>query len=633
MAKDKEKDITDLTKIPEDIMTEEERAAKEGKGNVFIGTLNVALSPAKAITSRARQRYYNKYKGKYRRSKALFYFDMVLLGVIVILFVVLGFLYFYKPSIVNDIEVTHSIMQETVTSGEEVSFVWIYKNNSEMILDDVYWTFNLPTNFEVMDTAPKRTDPLSNILNLGTLPPGGEGRIKLHGRVWGEIGDTQTIWSNLGFVQAENSRAEKKVITTSYTVDDSVLRGGITAPEKVINNQEIDFQLTYENKGEDIVEGVKIHAYWPGGYQYISSDIPLVDNVWHIGDLEPGVSGEINVRGYIASPDEIAKFYFENYLLVNDEDVRQEVLAALVEIVPPQIQISTEVNGEFEPVLSWGERAQVDVYYNNIGDLNIEDLGFALEIDPYYVNTSRLEGLEFRDGRFYITQQAEAISPGESKKVTGIFYLKSSPDFSQFEEVKDILLNIGVDATYRVSGEEQRALYKTSRQSFKINTPFWAQVFARYWASTGDQLGRGPIPPRVGSATKYWIFWNLGDTTNDTENIFVQFKLPANVTHTGLSSVTAGDKISYNPDTRMITWAFKELPSTFSGEGERVAISFEVEVVPTPDQAGGPATLVEWTKMTGNDQFTHDSLGYSTGVITTNLSFDKKAQTVGGNVR
>jgi len=633
MAKEKEKDITDLTKIPEDIMTEEERAAKEGRGNVFIGTLNVALSPAKALTSRARQRYYSKYDGKYRRSKLLFYFDMALLGLIGILLVVLGFLYFYKPSIVKDIEISETIMPEVVTSGEEVSFVWVYKNDSEMILDDVYWTFNPPNNFEVLDTAPKRVDPLNNIIKLGTLPPGGEGRIKLYGRVWGEIGDTQTIWSNLGFVQAENNKSEKKVVTTSYTIGDSVLRGGVVAPEKVINNQEIDFVLTYENKGEDVIEGAEIHAYWPGGYQYISSEIPLIDNVWHVGDIEPGTAGEINVRGYLASPDEVAKFYFENYLKVDGENVRQEVSAALVEIVPPQIQISTEINSEFEPALSWGERAEVDIYYNNIGNLNIEDPGFALEIDPYYVDTSRLEGLEFRDGRFYLTTPGEAISPGETKKVTAAFYLKSSPDFSQFEEVKDILFGMGVDTTYRVGGEEQTALYKTARQTYKINTPFWAQVFGRYWASTGDQLGRGPLPPRVGQPTKYWIFWNLGDTTNDTENIFAQFKLPANVTHTGLSSVTTGDKINYNPETNTITWALKDLPSTLAGEGERVAISFEVEVVPTADQAGGPATLVEWTKMTGNDKFTNESLSYSTGAITTNLSFDERAAALGGNVR
>ena len=97
-------------------------------------------------------------------------------------------------------------MPEEVVSGKDVSFIWIYRNDSEVILEDIYWNFTLPTNFKLESTVPARTDPLKNVINLGTLQPGAEGRIKIYGRVWGTIGDSHTIWSNMSFVQAENKK-------------------------------------------------------------------------------------------------------------------------------------------------------------------------------------------------------------------------------------------------------------------------------------------------------------------------------------------------------------------------------------------------------------------------------------------
>jgi hypothetical protein len=578
------KELQDITKIPEDIMSDEQFRAAKGKGNVFIGTLNVAMRPAQALTSGAKSMFESRYKGKYRRAKILFYVDMALLGLIAILLIVAGFLYFFKPSVADKIAVQSTIVPEEVISGKDVSFLWVYKNESEMILNDVVWSFAMPNNFIVTNTAPVRNDPLKNVINLGTLPPGGEGRVKMHGRVWGAVGDSQTIWANLSFVQAENGKHEQKVITTSYIISDSVLRVSLSAPEKIINNQEIELKIDYENRGVEDLREVEVHAYWPAGFQFLLSDKPLVENVWKLGDLEPGEKGEFGIKGYLASPDE-------------------------------------------------GDTMDVLVSYTNIGQFNLNDLSFALEVDPNYVDTSRMSGLEFNDGKFYFTQEIENVSPGETKQLSATLYLKSNPDFSQFEVPKDITVNTGVESKYRVEGEEQTALYKTGRTSIKMKSPFWAQFFARYWADTGDQLGRGPVPPRVGRETKYWVFWSMGKTTNDLSNIFLQAQLPSNVTYTGLSSVTVGDRINYNPDNHLITWSLNDLDSTMAGTGQTVALSFEVQVVPTPDQVGGAANLVDWMKMSGRDDFTEGEVSYTAGPITTILSADDRAKLLGGIVR
>ncbi|MDD4994912.1 MAG: hypothetical protein PHW53_00325 [Patescibacteria group bacterium] len=625
-----EEKTTDLTNVSEDVMTPQEfkSAADKGRGNIFIGTLNVALQPAKAITSRLRDHYETRYEGKYKRAKILFWVDMALLGLIIALSVFVTLIYFYKPSIADKIHIDTAVMPQEIVSGGEVSVVWVYRNDSESILDEAYWSFRLPNNFQLLDTIPAQTDATKNIVDIGTLPPGGEGRLRLHGRVWGTVGDSQTVWSTLGFTQAENGKNEQKPFTASYTIDDSVFWAELEAPEKLINNQDIDVKIKYKNTGSAALVNAEVHAYWPAGFEYLSSSLPMLENVFRIGDLEAGKEGEITIRGYLACPDSRANFYFETYVTAGEEKARQEILAASAQIVPPQIEAVIRINDTSEPVAGWGEKMDVVVSYKNIGDFALSDVALAVEADAYLINTARIEGMEFRDGRFYFKESAAGLAPGETKKVSGALYLKSNPDFSQLESQKNITMPVAVLASYRVEGEEGAAVYKTGRIDIKMITPFASQAFARYWAETGDQLGRGSMPPKVERPTKYWVFWNLPKTTSDLTNMFLQAKLAPNVTYAGLSSVTAGDSINYNPDTGMITWSLKELSAT-AESGAVIGLSFEVEIVPTADQAGTAASLVDWIKVTAHDEFIGKDLSFATPLITTELAHDTRAAGLG----
>lgn len=611
-------------------MTEQEFGEQKarGKGNIFIGTLNVAMRPAQAITGQVKKTFRTKYAGKYRRARLLFYVDIILLGIIAALLLVVGFLYFYKPSVADKIRVDIKILPDEVVSGRDVSFIWTYKNESEVILDELYWSFNLPNNFEVISTLPPREDPTKNVIKLGVLPPQAEGRVKMQGRVWGAVGDPQTIWSSMGFVQAENQKIEQKAISTSYVVADSVLDVKLTAPERVVNNQEVELKFNYKNTGEEKLDQAKIHVYWPSGFEYSSGDIALQDGVWNLGALEPGDEGELKFRGFLASPENMARFYFETYAQVWGENIRQEVLASVSEILPPQLEIITKVNDSTEPVLGWGDQANVAIEYTNISDYTLEDLTFALDVDPYFINTARLTGLVFKDGKFYFSDKVENLRPGESKTVSTNIYLKTSPDWSSFAEAKNITVSLGSEAKYKIQGEEQEVVFKSRKAIAKMETPFYATIFSRYWTKEGDQLGRGPIPPRVGRSTKYWVFWNLGDTTNKLTNIYLQMKLPANVSYAGLSSVAVGDKINYDPDSRMITWYLKELDPTMIS-GMTVGVSLEVEIIPAPSQAGSSAALIEWVKMSAMDEFTGQEVSYTSGAVTTDLTYDTKAAGLG----
>ncbi|MBU0648645.1 hypothetical protein KJ969_00845 [Patescibacteria group bacterium] len=621
-----------IIKLPEEqVLSEQEfdEQKSKGKGNVFIGTLNVAMRPAQALTGHVSKAYKTRYEGRYKKAKLFFYIDIVLLGVIAALAITVVFLYFYKPSVADKIRVEEVILPSEAVSGQELSFIWTYKNESEVILDEMYWSFNVPENFEILSTAPARSDAEKNVISLGALPPGAGGRIKMYGRVWGTIGDAQTIWSTLGFVQAENRKNEQKAVATSYTISDSVLDASLSAPEKLVNNQEVEIKFNCANAGDQALQGIELHPYWPAGFEYISSDVERSGDIWELGALEPGESLEMEIEGFLSSPEGKASFYFETYVQIEGQDVRQEILGSISEVLPPQLEVTTIINDSATPALAWGGEAKIGVNYTNISDYELEDLSFAIEVDPYLINTARVSGLEYADGKFYIQADVDSLSPGDSGQVLASVYLKSSPDWSYFSEVSEISVPLAVQVSYNIQGEEQEVVYKTGRTSVKMQSQFYIKTFARYWAQEGDQLGRGPIPPRVDRATKYWVFANLGQTTNKLSNIYLQIKLPANVTYAGLSSVTLGDKISYDADNHLVTWFLKNLEPTMVSGGPTVAVSFEVEVVPTAAQVGAPASLVDWVKMSAFDEFVAQDIGYTAGAISTDLTYDSKASGLG----
>ncbi len=84
----------------------------------------------------------------------------------------------------------------------------------------------------------------------------------------------------------------------------------------------------------------------------------------------------------------------------------------------------------------------------------------------------------------------------------------------------------------------RRLLGTATRGVFAGTLPF--DVLARYWSASGDQLGIGPHPPEQGSETRYWVFWKIGSVDTDLRNIRVRTTLAPGVQATGNVSALSG---------------------------------------------------------------------------------------------
>ncbi|MCC7523085.1 hypothetical protein IT407_04810 [Candidatus Uhrbacteria bacterium] len=189
--------------------------------------------------------------------------------------------------------------------------------------------------------------------------------------------------------------------------------------------------------------------------------------------------------------------------------------------------------------------------------------------------------------------------------------------------VGETVVNINLDRA-TLPGEAWYAVFEgaggqTNIELSKISTSFEVSASARYYASTGDQIGIGPIPPRVGEETKYWVQLKIAPTQSDIADIKVMATLGNGVAPTGRSALPSGGGISQSSD--QLVWSIPYLASSENGAEAR----FEVSITPSSSDRGKSMLLIANIDAMGTEVQSGNNLNAASGYVDTFLFGDEKA--------
>jgi hypothetical protein len=140
---------------------------------------------------------------------------------------------------------------------------------------------------------------------------------------------------------------------------------------------------------------------------------------------------------------------------------------------------------------------------------------------------------------------------------------------------------------------------------------------ALYTANNGETLGLGPLPPVATLPTNYWVFFEV-ESLGDTEDFILSAKLADNVNYYGEYSLLAGN-LNYNEDNKQLIWKIDEINED---EG-KYRLGVEAQLIPTENQVGQLADLVQNIVYYANDKLTGEEISGSEENIDTNLKKDK----------
>lgn len=507
------------------------------------------------------------------------------------------------------IHVSSSVAPVEVITGGNSTLTFRYENQSQETLRDVRVNFEFPEHFLLKEISGETATAIgSQEFSLGDIPVDGYGFVHVNGTMFGDVGGEQIFQTTFNYTYGENNKADTKTSQHSFKPTKSTLVLNLELPKNLVSFQEVSGQITYTNTGDVTFPSLSIQPTWPKSFVLLQSLPVLSTGKFNVNGIEPGETGAISFTGRLGTVDD-STFIFDPSFIFGDQSYSQDRLSQIVEILPSPLSISQSVH---EATLTPGGQATIDLTLENISAWPISNIKTSLKFDSSYLSTA--------------TNSApiKTLAPGEKTTVTLELPIKANVARTA-TSTSNINVEIQSTATFdfEIDGQKVSANTTGNTTNTKLTSPIAISAFGRYYAPSGDQLGRGPLPPLVGETTKYWIFWNLSGTTNELSNIQIEADLGPGVTLTGRQSVSVGSAVTQSGNS--VAWSTGSIKPTLPSGSTIIGVAFEVAITPTATMIDSSPQLIGVTRITAHDEFTGATVARSASAVTTYLSNDPLA--------
>ena len=611
------KSTDDLEKIEEDVI---KAAEKSGKKNVIV---NIFTFPGKKLKRRWDVRY--KFNKKHLVMDAVIAAGVLFLIGLNIFWAYGGFHYFTDKL---EVKVAGG---ESARAGEMVTALVSYRNGNDYRLEEAVLSLRLPENFQLKKVGRDDYDYAHNILNLGNLPAGANGEFAVEGVVMGALGDEQALIASLNFYKTgkRGDRLWGKFSAPAqwtYQIADSFLALETSLPEKVVSGSAVTWQIKIKNTSDSLsFEKVIVKPEF-------SSELVGWTEPVALNNLTPGKQEIITMPVKFFTDTDYKNIALNVFWRRDGRDLLQSTWSKQQTVLRPEFRLTHSIVSK---AVNPGENVLLTINYENAGAYTIENAVISLElIGDYWGVPVESAGAKVKGKtltwNFENSPRLALIQPkgkGEIQVTIGTKALVKGSN--------DVILKSVVRATYRV--EKENADFSDSMLETKLNSNLAVDAYPMYFASTGDQLGRGSLPPRVAKETKYWIFARVINDINDVDNVTATVTLPVNVVFTDKANVPVGDPLVYDEATRSLTWKISKAPASPSLGGPagatNIGFAFEVAIIPTAGQKGTYPLLLSAVKVSGTDGVTGEVIEKNLGGVTTKLIYDAKGKLRDGVVK
>jgi hypothetical protein len=586
-----------------------------GKPDSILGrAICLSVHPGKMAVFPFIKWFEKRYKHRYKFARLMFSFDLVLLGVLMGLLTALTFSWISVPTSFEDkVLFEATVAPREIVAGAPSTLIIRYTNNTEEELRDSRLNLSFPDHFLLQELSTDDNVFDNDFIELGLIPVGGTGSVRIRGVMFGDVGGEQTFTSTLNFIHGTDSNIPGyKTDLHTFSPVASTLTIELNLPGKLVAFQDVDGLITYNNTGEIDFPVISIEPEWPEGFDYSSSDVTTSNGAFELPAIAAGEQGEMHFTGYLGDVGEEVTFIFHPSFTFETTRYKQETLTHTAPVVPPQVQVEHSVS---KSSVRPGSTATFTLEYENTGDFTVTDVVIGIESDSPFFSTPVWE-----------SESIPSLTPGQRGQVELNIPLDSFIAQSETDIYEALNLNTRTTASYVLGdGTGQRVIAKGGEVSTPITSPILLESFGRYTTASGDQLGRGPLPPRTGIESKYWVFWHLSGTINEITNLSIEGTLGEGVVFTGRQTSSQNGGVDYNNSTQTVSWSSDNLPTTLSPDSKVVGIAFEVSITPTDSMIGTSPTLLSNITLTGVDSRTGAIISASGPNVTTTLNSDLMA--------
>jgi hypothetical protein len=528
---------------------------------------------------------------------------------------------------VDGVTIAVTTIPTEVVSGDVFTMTIRYTNDNALPLTDARLAIRFPSDIHIHHTEPAGYTRAQQAFPLGTIAPGAGGTATIEGHIIADIGSTERIIVALSYRVGDSTKQETKTIIAPIAVTASALHAALTFPDFVVDGAIAPFTIQYANTGQDTVTRGTIAPTFAAPFRFIDGSLPLVNGVFALPTLGPGVHGTITGRVAVDASGATSGTIVLA-CAIDGTRACAEDLGHHVAVFIPKFTVRPVANGDASAPIMLGSTAVWTLAYENNEESDVVDVRIAFHPPAGIFVTS---GTPFSFSPATHPELA-VVRKGTRGGIPVTVTTKATVDRAQAFGAGDPVMKVPYTLSYRLASRPDREIAVARMDERAVATDLRPDAFARYFTPEGDQLGRGPLPPRVGDTTTYWIFLSLLNTISDADDVVVRAHVPASVEWSGHTSVSLGDPIAFDPATRTLTWRIGRVTRFTGGAFPDVGVAFEVGVTPEAGDVGKPLTLLDQITVRGTDTFTKTVVERTGPVVTTDVAGDPRMRGQGNVV-
>lgn len=591
----------------------EEVIPKEERGTVHSEEYNTPKnwgeSPSFDIPTEAMVKKSNSFFNK---------FLMFSLGFFVLAVGVSAFIFFGGFNMISSSNIDVKIIgSNSASSGEELDLSVDVQNQNRTNLENVVLNVEYPDG---VTQVGELKNPSRTKINIGTMTNGQSVESPLKVLFLGEKGAVKTIMFRVEYTVAGSNAVFSKEKTYDVTINSSPIIMEVSYPKEINSGQEVALNIDLTSNSSTPMQNVLVKVEYPYGFTYTDSSIkPLRNNsLWAIGDLKNGDKKSLVVKGTIVGQNmEDRSFRISAGTQSNnplkDFDTDLAVNQITLGIRKSFFNLSVEnLSAGNAGGVSINQSASVKIGWQNTLPDKILNGNIVVKLTGNVFDKS---GVTVDSGGFYrsldssiswdknTTPDLKEISPGKTGTVG--FSLRPISGNTFLRSVKNPHIDVSVQVSGDSTGLDSANISSSAQQTIKFNSDI--NLTTKSHRNIGGLSNTGPIPPRADIESTYTITWTISNTTNDLKDAVVTTTLPTGVSWKG-EFVPQGEKISFDPDTRVVTWVAGTVSAGSGYMYSPKEVSFKVGVMPSATQVGQTLRLTDLTSLTSTDSYTGDTL-------------------------
>ncbi len=567
--------------------------------------------------------------------------QVVITGIILAVLGVAGFFgYSWYKKFFSEGNTNLTLMLPTeVKSGEVLSIGVMVKNDNRTPLENVKITVEYGSSFvPEVPTGDWVASKERAEIAVGTLAPGETKEAEIMGKLFASKGSVAVIKAVVQYNPQKISGVYEARHEQEVRILSSPLTMRVEAPQQLVTGQALDYELTYKNESNQVLDNIRIKADFPEGFQFTGANPPTNErDIWVLGTFRPGDTGKIVVSGTLDgvwNEKKEVKFSL-GYEAGNGDFVTHNEGIATTQITASPLSVRQVVNEKPNTTANPGDILTYTIEYKNNSDQGIREAIISVKFEnPEFLDWSNLDlprGYFDETSKQLVWKASDIpelrnLAPGQGGTVN--FTIPVIRDFSTQGVVKNkaVVSQATIDSPDISGNLSQNKLIGSNKLSVTLGTLVGVEVFG-YYNDDSSIDNTGPIPPEVGETTTYTLRFRVSNPANEISDGRLVVTLPTYIRYTG-TKLPEDRSVEYKDRTNELVWNVGSL-----APGAIQELRAQVSFKPNSTQADKGFLFFSQAIFTARDSFPGQDIRLVLGEKDSFLPEDKSLPPTASTVR